>query len=832
MKILSTVYLLLIGICSFLHYPLAVIYPYGVKTSVNMVFNYEFPHVFLASFLSLFYIGLKLDSLNIKDRTTKVIFGALGLILLSGIIFGVPFYRVLETAAYFTVPIGVFLAVKDTAFKELIIYILALVFLVNLCFCLFLPGNVKIGICGNQNWLAATLIGSLPFFILCLRKLPKKVFLSLGAIIVIASVVVFIRTSARALVPAVGLFVLFYIFQRKSWKVNAAIAGGLVLLFLVFVGVKSETLKRGLNQDIRGPLTLSTLDLILSTPFLGTGPGNFQRDFPPHASETLKKRIYYSSIVEHPHNEFLYMAASTGFPSAVLWLIFLCFLLKRRDDFEGLAVQFSAVTLFIMGMADKPLQESPSAIIFLIACGMLVPKSVLRSEAGDKKSVKVFGVALAVSCLAFGVYRTQLDIQSRYHFWKGDSLRVRMNSFNQKEIVPDMLEHYVKSSDIDPTFINAAYNAASTSLHFYNDLARDERLLQRMISLEPDYSDFNVKIADYYMKQARLLGEGKEKREIEAEAEKYYLRNYELSPWNINRCRSVVRFYSETDNGAKVEAWIIKARQIAWERMKTWYTHTDRIDLKGDMSHWIEEVAAGKKEPFSLNGVMKANEGLDYSRFNMFQRTNTLQSYPLRNTGDLDRKFFARRLKLLNLQFSKGLSSTESILNFMASFDVNDGSIDWPLNVFEKGAGNARSLASLACALNSGIGNESALLVNPEGQILCVLFEGKKCWIWNCKESVLVQTPLEEFHTNKDLRLQLCGQVEDNFVYELLCYPEAFCLRNQVASDVIISFTKTLFPCISPELSMVRLKRKIGERAVRFANKHIGLLDAEAMKKN
>ena len=248
------------------------------------------------------------------------------------------------------------------------------------------------------------------------------------------------------------------------------------------------------------------------------------------------------------------------------------------------------------------------------------------------------------------------------------------------------------------------------------------------------------------------------------------------------------------------------------------------------MNKWMEDVAQGKDEPFSLNGVMKANEGLDYSRFNPFDKTNHLQLYASRDFKDLDRKFFMRRLSLLKAQNEKGLTDTQKILNFMASFQLIEERTQWPLNVFKNGKGNARSLASLACALNSGIGNESALLVNDDGIILCVLFEGNKCWIWNCRESVLVQTTPQEFHTNEDLRLQLCGRAKDDFRYEIFSYPEAFCLRNQVASDVIISFTETQFPCISPALAEIRLRKKIGDREIRFANKHIRLLDEEAAK--
>ena len=46
------------------------------------------------------------------------------------------------------------------------------------------------------------------------------------------------------------------------------------------------------------------------------------------------------------------MAACCGIPVALLWLLFLFNILKKKDDFESVAVQFSVITGFMMGMAE------------------------------------------------------------------------------------------------------------------------------------------------------------------------------------------------------------------------------------------------------------------------------------------------------------------------------------------------------------------------------------------------------------------------------------------------------------------------------------------------
>ena len=134
-------------------------------------------------------------------------------------------------------------------------------------------------IAGNQNWLAATLISTLPFVIILLSKLPKKYFISLVAIVVLPTLYVLIDTSARALVPAVGAFIFYYCLQRKSLKFNTAVFGSIFVLCLIVIFVKNDKFQRVVQQDIRGALSKDTLSLIASNSFLGTGPEIFKRTF-------------------------------------------------------------------------------------------------------------------------------------------------------------------------------------------------------------------------------------------------------------------------------------------------------------------------------------------------------------------------------------------------------------------------------------------------------------------------------------------------------------------------------------------------------------------------
>ena len=828
MKAAGIVFLILLCLCSFVHYPLAIISPIGVKDEIGMVFSFEFPHIFLASILSLVYLSFNLHKLNHKSIFLRLSGLATLLILLSSLIYNVPLYRMVEVLSFFTVPLAVSVALKNSNGIKAILISISILFIMNLVYCYGFGNNV--GIAGNKNWLAATLICGFPFFVLLLKKLPLKFFYPLVAITGLLMLNMLISTSARALIPAIGLAVFYFCIQRKSKKFNSMVFGGLALAVIILAFMKSDKVKRVVNQDIRGPLLADSFSLIASTPFLGTGPGNFQKDFPPHASETLKKRIYYSSISEHPHNELVNFMANCGIPAALLWLVFVCRLLKERDDFEGMAFQFGLICAFIMGLADKPLSESPSAIIFLLLCGLLIPESEHADEEVQLKVLKPAGAVLACGVVIFGALRIQGDVQSRYHFWKGESMRMAMNSQNQKVIVPQMFEHFKKSMEYDPHFINAAYNAAAVSLHFYNSLSQDQKLLDHMMNLEPDYSDINKWIGLYYLKQARLLGEGSEKDETEAVAEQYYLRNFVLSPWNINRCRELIRFYVETKNFAKVEEWILKAGEVARERLKARYTHTDRIDLEGDLQKVLESVRSSGELPFNIFDGMKANEGGDYYRFDLFSKSKNLKTFTRKRVNPLDSDFWKRRLSLLDEMRKRGINSSRDVLNLMLSFEQVKAEVSWPLDVLKEQKGSVKSVASLACTMNGLLGNTSTLMVNKAGLTLCVLFDKEQSLIWNCQKGELFEVSLAAFHSDGELRKTITGSETDDFEYELFCYPEAFCLRNQLFSNILSLHPEVPEFCLSPTLERVRLSKKNGARKIRYASDHVRLLDAAAEK--
>ena len=131
MKHIGRVYIILIVLLCFMHYPLALIAPYG-SDLISNVFYFEFPHLFTASILSACFVILNIQSLNLKSRYVQISIGALVFILLSSIINGSTSYAVFRTASFLFIPAGVFLALGQEGNREIIGWGLAAVFVISL----------------------------------------------------------------------------------------------------------------------------------------------------------------------------------------------------------------------------------------------------------------------------------------------------------------------------------------------------------------------------------------------------------------------------------------------------------------------------------------------------------------------------------------------------------------------------------------------------------------------------------------------------------------------------------------------------------------------------
>lgn len=143
-------------------------------------------------------------------------------------------------------------------------------------------------------------------------------------------------------------------------------------------------------------LARATLDMARAAPVLGHGPGSFRSAFPPYRDPeeaAIPTLAGARSEAEDPHNQYLLFLAEGGIVSL---LLFLGLALPALFAFRGAALlpegdprrvaaaaqTVALLALLAIALFRSPLEHPPSALLFFLLCGALLPYrgSVLTDE--------------------------------------------------------------------------------------------------------------------------------------------------------------------------------------------------------------------------------------------------------------------------------------------------------------------------------------------------------------------------------------------------------------------------------------------------------------------
>ena len=417
----TTVYFILVAVSLFFAYPRALLYPPGISNEGHLLnwfgskvslediavpFFHRFPIEILIGSISIFYLAVSFISFKKfprKSAMSLVLFllAVGGSVLVNG---GLP-EEILGKINYVLVPLAVGMAVLKSGLFEgsrekLIQISLFLLWLVSILWSSF--STRPVGISGNQNWFASILLVTAPwafFFIyhLLRRSLSRfcnhvnenfiAAFISL-AVVLPVTFYWLLKCQSRAVWLALFLFAAFGIISQFKVKGRAV---GLALLLVVcaasFFAFESSV-KSAYLKDIRGPLWMNTVRMISQSPGVGWGPGKYQEKYLRFKTRDHSSRLVAAPMTEHPHNEFLYLAAEIGLPPAIIWLSFVLILLFQKvRNREGHLAKYGFFILFVLSMFDKTLISPPGNILFWLLGGILIAgflKKVLILEESNK----------------------------------------------------------------------------------------------------------------------------------------------------------------------------------------------------------------------------------------------------------------------------------------------------------------------------------------------------------------------------------------------------------------------------------------------------------------
>ncbi|QRK07741.1 O-antigen ligase family protein [Archangium violaceum] len=177
------------------------------------------------------------------------------------------------------------------------------------------------------------------------------------------------RAASVALVGVMGLVVLLGLPRRVALPACAAVLGLAVLTLTLNRPLRERFLNSTTQQGSgsRAALLETGLCALRQSPVTGVGPGRFQARL--YATPDMPEQAR-----EHPgksHNQFLSMAAETGVPGALLFVVLLGWLARRlpRTRPEGLGALGALVFFCLLSLLHDPLFHTQASQAFVLILG-------------------------------------------------------------------------------------------------------------------------------------------------------------------------------------------------------------------------------------------------------------------------------------------------------------------------------------------------------------------------------------------------------------------------------------------------------------------------------
>lgn len=255
-----------------------------------------------------------------------------------------------------------------------------------------------VGIIGNPNALAYSLIGLLPFAIVLMAVVTKRWQKALAILLAAATLFVILNTLSRGGFVAMVAMVLYMTFRLSKDRrliallVLLAITGYLFLPAALFDRFDKVDSVQGTGRYV---LTMIGLEMAVHNPIFGVGLGNFEYYFP-------KYDIFNRGGATAAHNLYTSVAAQTGFPSLVFYLAVMALVWRRLGRllarFSGksnrfpflvaLALQANIVNLLVFGITSHVEHEY---LIFVVLAMAVILDRLAQAADGQEPPASADG---------------------------------------------------------------------------------------------------------------------------------------------------------------------------------------------------------------------------------------------------------------------------------------------------------------------------------------------------------------------------------------------------------------------------------------------------------
>ena len=290
------------------------------------------------------------------------------------------------------------------------------------------------GTLGNPNWVGGFLAVTLPLALARRdaasasgdRRARWGSSLMAGAIVT-GLVLTFSRGAWVA--AAAGVALLALLRRDLAWRrvaatcaAAAALAGSIAWLRFGGDEVGAALGRRG-SVEGRARMWAVSASMIAARPFTGWGPGRFAAAYPPFQRDYLRARgeSAVTDLTDHPHNEYLHLAAEAGVPALLAFLGVLGLALwkgmaasvPRGTGSAAAPAAAALVALAVHACVDTTFRLPATAAVF---CALLVTVFVNAAEesgAGRRPLLALERAALAVLAVLAILQATRLLVVDR-----------------------------------------------------------------------------------------------------------------------------------------------------------------------------------------------------------------------------------------------------------------------------------------------------------------------------------------------------------------------------------------------------------------------------------
>ena len=211
---------------------------------------------------------------------------------------------------------------------------------------------------GNQNFLASWTLLMLVFAVGFYMKYRKHIYLIFPVLFFGALLASNTRGAWLALI-VIGFISLYFLRFKETRRFHVATFCSFLLVFLAMnvlseskIQKRTKTIKSELNINNewagsgRALIWKMSFDIIKEHPFFGAGPENLKEAL----KQTKNKRSHaYGKLTGHTvdkaHNELLHVAAVSGFPALLLYLLFIALIFKENIS-EFIRINTKSVIAF------------------------------------------------------------------------------------------------------------------------------------------------------------------------------------------------------------------------------------------------------------------------------------------------------------------------------------------------------------------------------------------------------------------------------------------------------------------------------------------------------